>query len=127
MSKTTKAVALKNILRHEFPASENGLLQKTFSDLCQVYALKKFEYVQVADLVLQNERLKQAIEKTAVQQFKDASDETDDEFYQKLLQENGKRARKLLYDMRSTLSDFLLRYVSLTDCEGFKIYLKIHI
>ncbi|XP_049823463.1 glycerol-3-phosphate acyltransferase 1, mitochondrial isoform X2 [Aethina tumida] len=112
VSKTTKTVALKNILRHEFPASENGLLQKTFSDLCQVYALKKFEYVQVADLVLQNERLKQAIEKTAVQQFKDASDETDDEFYQKLLQENGKRARKLLYDMRSTLSDFLLRFTS---------------
>lgn len=74
----------------------------------QVYEFKRFEYPQVADLVLKNERLKHAVEKTAIQQFQD-SDKSDDEFYQQLLKNNEKRARKLLKDMRSTLSDFLLK------------------
>ncbi|CAH0555865.1 unnamed protein product [Brassicogethes aeneus] len=111
VNKTTETLALTNILNFSPPPWQDGLLQRSFSHLTKVYALKKFEYPQVADLVLHNERLKDAIEKTAVQQFQD-SDNSEDEFYQKLLKANEKRARKLLYDMRSTLSDFLLRFTS---------------
>lgn len=79
----------------------------------QVAQFKKFHYAQVADLVLKDERLNNAIEKTALQQFQDSdSSNDDDEFYQKLLKNNKQRAHKLLYGMRSTLSDFLLRFTS---------------
>lgn len=59
-----------------------------------------------------DERLKQAIKKTANQQYRDSKD-IGDEFYMTLVKNNEKRARKILKDMRSTLSDFLLRYGSL--------------
>lgn len=60
---------------------------------------------------MKDERLKRAIEKTALQQFQDTESQ-DDEYYQQLLKSNEKRAHKLLYGMRSTLSDFLLRFTS---------------
>lgn len=112
VNKTTESLALKNILNYQLPKHNNGLLQRTFSHLYQVYELKKFDYPQVADLVLRDERLKSAIEKATIQQFQD-SENSDDEFYHQLFKGNQGRARKLLYDMRSTLSDFLLRYESL--------------
>lgn len=108
--KTTESLALRNILNQQIPVSKNGLLRRTFSHLYQVYELKKFDYPQVADLVLHDERLKRAIEKATVQQFQD-SDNSNDEFFQQLHKSNEKRAKKLLFDMRSTLSDFLLRWV----------------
>lgn len=72
--------------------------------------LKKYSYPQIADLVLKDDRVKTAVEKAALQQFKD-SDSTEDEYYQELIQKNQARAKKLTFDMRSTLSDFLLRFV----------------
>ncbi|XP_018579131.1 glycerol-3-phosphate acyltransferase 1, mitochondrial isoform X2 [Anoplophora glabripennis] len=111
VSKTTESLALRNILNYQLPQHSNGFLHRTFSHLYQVYELKKFDYPQVADLVWKDERLKRAIEKTTIQQFQD-SEISDDEFYSQLLKGNQRRARKLLYDMRSTLSDFLLRFTS---------------
>lgn len=81
--------------------------------------LKKFSYPQIADLVLKDDRVKSAIEKAALQQFKD-SDSTEDEYYQELIRKNQNRAKKLTFDMRSTLSDFLLRFVFLFEC-GFSL------
>lgn len=48
------------------------------------------------------------IVKVAIQQYQD-SDSNEDEFYQGLLKKNEKRARKLLSDMRSTISYGLLK------------------
>nr|CAI5833349.1 unnamed protein product [Callosobruchus analis] len=111
LSRTTETLALRNILDYQLPQNKNGLIQRAFSHLHQVYELKKYDYPQVADLVLRDERLKKAVEKMAAQQFRD-SDSNEDEYYQELVARNRKRARKLLYDMRSTLSDFLLRFTS---------------
>ncbi|XP_063923049.1 glycerol-3-phosphate acyltransferase 1, mitochondrial isoform X1 [Zophobas morio] len=111
VNKTTEKLALNNILDHTPSLHNNGFLQRTFSHLNQVYQLRKFDYPQVAEVVLNDDRLKQAIEKTALQQFQD-SDRNDDDFYQELLKNNQKRANKLLYGMRSTLSDFILRFTS---------------
>ncbi|CAH1099944.1 unnamed protein product [Psylliodes chrysocephalus] len=111
VNKTTETLALKNILDYQLPTNSNGFLQRTFSHLHQVCQLKKYNFPQVADLVLQDGRLKDAIEKTTIQQFHD-SNNSDEEFYQRLLKNNRQRAKKLLFDMRSTLSDFLLRFTS---------------
>lgn len=59
-------------------------------------------------MVLKDDRVKNAIEKVAIQQYQD-SDSNEDEFYQGLLKKNEKRARKLLNDMKSTISYGLLR------------------
>lgn len=108
VSKTAENLALKNILDYNPPKSKYSILQRTFSHLAQVYELKKYDYPQVADRVLNDERFKAAIEKAALQQYKD-SKSTDEELYRTLLRNNERRARKILKDMRSTLSDFLLR------------------
>lgn len=108
VDKTTEQLALKNILDFKPLYAKKSFLHRAFPQLMQVYEFKRYEYPQVANTVLKNERLKNAIEKTAIQQFQD-SENSDDEFYQQLLKNNEKRARKLLKDMRSTLSDFLLK------------------
>lgn len=108
VKQTTDHLALKNILDFQPAYRKDGLLYRAFPQLMQVWNFKRFQYPQVASRVLQNERLKHAVEKTAIQQFQD-SEKSDDEFYQQLLRNNQKRAKKLLKDMRSTLSDFLLK------------------
>lgn len=90
---------------------QNGLLYRLCSDLFKVYQVKKYDYPRVEGTVLRDERLKKAIEKTAIEQFHDV-DGKDEEYFKKLIKNNEKRAYKLLYDMRSTLSDFLLRFTS---------------
>ncbi|XP_066253087.1 glycerol-3-phosphate acyltransferase 1, mitochondrial isoform X2 [Euwallacea similis] len=111
VKKTTQNVALINILDYQTSTPQHGLLPKIFSHLHQVSVLKRYLYPQVAPLVLKNDRVKTAVEKSAVQQFKD-SDSNEDEDYQELVQKNFARAKKLTFDMRSTLSDFLLRFTS---------------
>lgn len=108
VNKTTEKLALKNILDHQLSPSKDGYFQKLFNHLYQVYQFKKFPYPQVAEIVLKDDRLKNAIEKMTVQQFQDV-DSNEDSVYQELLKRNQRRAKKLLYNMRSTLSDFLLR------------------
>lgn len=110
VKRTTENLALINILNYQTPLANRGILSRIFSHLHQVSVLKKFSYPQIADLVLKDDRVKTAVEKAAVQQFKD-SDSTEDEYYQELIQKNQARAKKLTFDMRSTLSDFLLRFV----------------
>jgi hypothetical protein len=59
--------------------------------------------------VVKDERLRQAIEAAAQHDYSKTGEE-DDEVYKGILQGHEARATKILYDMRSTLSDFLLRY-----------------
>ncbi|KAL1491850.1 hypothetical protein ABEB36_012385 [Hypothenemus hampei] len=111
VKKTTENLALIDILRHNVPNSCNFLSSRIFSHLHQVRALKSYSYPQVAHLVLKDDRVKNAVERTALQQFKD-SESKEDDFYQKLIKKNQARATQLVSDMRSTLSDFLLRFTS---------------
>lgn len=89
-----------------------------FPFLSHCLRIHRFPYPQVADDVLKDERLKNAIkisvEKT-VEELKATTDvEIDeDEQYEQTLKENKKRARDLLIDMRSKISDRLLRFASL--------------
>ncbi|XP_019771781.2 glycerol-3-phosphate acyltransferase 1, mitochondrial isoform X1 [Dendroctonus ponderosae] len=110
VKKTTENLALINVLNHEVPF-KSGFLSRTFSHVFQVSQLKRYAFPQVANLVLRDDRVKKAVERVAVQQLKD-SDSTEDEFYQELIKKNQARAKKLVSDMRSTLSDFLLRFTS---------------
>lgn len=61
--------------------------------------------------VLKDERLRQAIE-TAAQSDYGKTGEKDDEMYKGIVKRYESRATKILHDMHSTLSDFLLRYDS---------------
>jgi hypothetical protein len=59
--------------------------------------------------VLKDERLWQAIEAAAQNDY-GRTGEKDDEVYKGIAKQHKLRATKILYDMRSTMSDFLLRY-----------------
>lgn len=98
--------------------------------LAQCVRLVKYPYPQVAGTVLKDERLQAAIEqasKEAVeekkQQLKDStSEETttteksskfdENSYYIDMLKKNEKRAKRIVIDMRSTLSNFVLRIAS---------------
>lgn len=89
-----------------------------FPFLSHCLRIHRFPYPQVADSVLKDERLKNAIkisvEKTVEELKATANDEFDeDEQYEQTLKENKKRAQSLLLDMRSKISDRLLRFASL--------------
>ena len=58
--------------------------------------------------VLRDERLRLAIAAAAQYDYSQ-TDEKNDEVYKGIVQKHEARATKILYDMRSTLSDFLLR------------------
>lgn len=111
VKRTTEQLSLINILNYSPPISRNGLVTRAFSHLHQVWELRRYRYPQVSHLVLKDDRVIKAIEKTAIQQFQ-ASDNSEDEFYMQLMKKNQKRAQNLLLGMRSTLSDFLLRFTS---------------
>lgn len=108
---TTEKLALINILNRPMSVENHGFLSRIFPDISQVFQLKKYSYPQVADLVLQEERVKTAIERASLRQFED-SDSSDNELYQELYKRCQKRAKQLLGNMRSTLSDGLLRFTS---------------
>jgi hypothetical protein len=58
--------------------------------------------------VVKDEQLREAIEAAAQHDYSKTGEE-DDELHKDILQRHEARATKILYDMRSTLSDFLLR------------------
>lgn len=93
-------------------------LSSWFPFLSHCLRLKRFPYPQVSDSVLKDDRLKNAIrmsvEKTVEELKAAATDDFDeDEKYEEILKQNKQRAHLLLLDMRSKISDFLLRLASL--------------
>lgn len=93
-------------------------LSSWFPYLSHCLRLQKVPYPQVADSVWKDERLTNAIKKSAektVEEIKETATEDfdEDEHYEQTLNENKKRAQLLLLDMRSKISDFLLRLASL--------------
>lgn len=113
VNKATRSLSVINLFtqQKELKDGYDAFLQRFCGDLLRIYSVKKFDYPRVEGTVLEDERLKNAVERTASEQFNDIN--TNDEiYYQKLVKNNEKRGFKLLYDMRSTLSDFLLRFTS---------------
>ena len=89
-----------------------------FPFLSHCLRTRRFPYPQVADEVLKDERLAKGIKKSADEKVDElkatVGDEIDEvELYEKVFEENKKRAHDLLIDMRSKISDRLLRFASL--------------
>lgn len=96
-----------------------------FPFLAQCLRLCRFPYPQVSDSVIKDERLKKAIELSVRKTLDErrhalhsgAGENADSEFdedaeYTKILNEHNARAKRLLIDMRSKISDKLLRLTS---------------
>lgn len=96
-----------------------------FPFIAQCLRLHRFPYPQVSGRVLKDERLKQAIDssvKKAVNEQRNefrqiSGSENEDDFdedahYERILKEHDSRAKKILLDMRSKISDTLLRLTS---------------
>lgn len=78
-------------------------------------------YPQVAGTVLQDDRLRTAIDKAAKEAVNEkrhsldgeAADRFDeDSYFAEMLKYHEQRAKRLLFDMRSTISDLMLRFTS---------------
>lgn len=90
--------------------------------LAQVVRLKKFAYPQVSGTVMHDERLRDAIEQAAqdavnekkamLQDASESENFDENSYYCEMLKQHEKRAKKILLDMRSTISDLLLRFTS---------------
>lgn len=111
VAKVHQEQGLRNILLVDAQDIGNNFLARKFCHLTTVYQLKKYEYPQLAPTVVKDERLRQAIEAAAQHDYSKTGEE-DDEVYKGILQGHEARAVKILYDMQSTLSDFLLRVTS---------------
>lgn len=111
VSKVRQDQWVRNVLLVDAQGFDNSFLERAFCHLTTVYQLKKYEYPQLAPAVLRDERLRLAIEAAAQYDYSQ-TDEKGDEVYKGIVQQHKARATKLLYDMRSTLSDFLLRVTS---------------
>lgn len=78
---------------------------------------KRYDYPQVADSVLNDKRLEDAIEVSVKRQVEEnrvmhENDFDEDEQYDQILKEQRKRVQLILLDMRSKISDLLLRIAS---------------
>lgn len=92
--------------------------------LAQNVRLTKFPYPQVSGQVLRDERLLKAIDQATIESINEKRSEMgsiaaipDDsllyeQYYDTFKKEHERRAKKVLYDMRSKISDLLLRLTS---------------
>lgn len=88
-----------------------------FPFLSHCLRYKRYDYIQVADSVLKDKRLEDAIKVSVEKQIEEKSllhenDFDEDEQYDQILKEQRKRVQLILLDMRSKISDFLLRLAS---------------
>lgn len=92
----------------ETSLASNNFLTKQFCYLIHAYRLKTYDYPQVSETVLHDERLKDALHLATTKDLNERGS-TDDEEYKIQLKKNESRAKAILYGMRSTLSDLLLK------------------
>lgn len=93
-------------------------LSSWFPFLSHCFRLPKVPYPQVAPAVLKDDGLQSALMKSvekAIEEHRMATDEEidEDELYETILKEHEKRSKFILTDMRSKISDLLLRFASL--------------
>ncbi|KAJ9597799.1 hypothetical protein L9F63_011341, partial [Diploptera punctata] len=107
IARAQKEQWLHNVLVVDAQNCEHSLLSRQLCHLTTVYRLRKYDYPQTAPAIMHDERLRQAIETAAKQDCGEDADE-----YSKVVQQYEHRATNILYNMRSTLSDFLLRVMA---------------
>jgi glycerol-3-phosphate O-acyltransferase 1/2 len=89
-----------------------------FYHLAQCIRLQKFLYPQVAGTVLSDERVTNAIDqvtKESMQEKASTSDDTsfdEDSYYDEMRRKHEQRAKRLLIEMRSKISQTMLRITS---------------
>jgi glycerol-3-phosphate O-acyltransferase 1/2 len=85
-----------------------------FTHLAQNVRLKKYDYVSVFDKVIHHKRVRQEVERVARDAVResDVPFELEDIYFERMLEKCKKKAFKVLLNMRSTLSDKLLRLTS---------------
>lgn len=92
--------------------------------MAQNLRFKKYDFPQVSDLVLKDATLQRAIKQSSEEIFKERtaedrendetfiSEDSENKLYQKILKSQNKRKIRILTDMKSKLSDILLRMTS---------------
>lgn len=88
--------------------------------MAQVFRLRKFKYPQMSGAVMNDDRLITAVEQAATDSMEEdniASVHSKDskeyeEAFIKMQKKHEKRAKSILFDMRSKISDLLLRITS---------------
>lgn len=87
-----------------------------FPYLSHCLRFKRYDYVQVADSVLKDQRMEDAIKVSVEKQIEENSilhdDFDEDEQYDKIMKDQRKRVHVILLEMRSKISDLLLRIAS---------------
>ncbi|XP_067010408.2 glycerol-3-phosphate acyltransferase 1, mitochondrial isoform X2 [Anabrus simplex] len=111
VNEATRTYNVRNILLMDSEHIKNGFFSRTFCHLATVWQLKKYDYPQVCATVLRDERLRQAIEMAAQRDLTEAGT-SDEKVYASLIKKHEKRAVDIVHNMKSTLSDFLLRLTS---------------
>ncbi|XP_043469028.1 glycerol-3-phosphate acyltransferase 1, mitochondrial isoform X1 [Leptopilina heterotoma] len=87
--------------------SGTSILSKICSCINQVYNIKKYDYPQVTETVLNDERLQEAIKLTATENAAHDGGNEEDEIVKAKI-----RAKQILLKMQSSLSDKVLRIVA---------------
>ncbi|XP_055700231.1 glycerol-3-phosphate acyltransferase 1, mitochondrial isoform X2 [Phlebotomus papatasi] len=91
-----------------------------FPILAQCLRVKKYVFPEVSPKVLEDERVRSAIDQAAVQSVREERQAAeaqgrpfnDTETYTEMLERHNKRAKKVMLDMRSKLSNVLLQITS---------------
>lgn len=102
------------------PNSSNFDWGVWFPHMAQVFRLRKFKYPQMSGAVMNDDRLITAVEQAAIESMEEeniASVHSKDskeyeEAFIKMHKKHEKRAKSVLFDMRSKISDLLLRITS---------------
>lgn len=113
INRSRNAVDILKVTQH---ASNKGKLDwgSYFPHIAQNLRLKKFPYPPIFDKVLNHQRMQSELEKVAKESVRNTDTELEDEdrYYEEMLKKHTVRAHRLLIDMRSKLSDKLLRFTS---------------
>ncbi|XP_071441819.1 glycerol-3-phosphate acyltransferase 1, mitochondrial isoform X2 [Hetaerina americana] len=106
-------MGIRNALLVDTRGTHNSYFTRTFCYLARVGQLKKYEYKRIYSSVLSDDNVVKAIEEAANMEAEDrkacCGKSPDEETFKIILEKHRKRAVKILGDMSSKLSDFMLR------------------
>ncbi|XP_046382815.1 glycerol-3-phosphate acyltransferase 1, mitochondrial isoform X2 [Ischnura elegans] len=106
-------MGIRNALLVDTRGSHHSFFTRAFCYLARVGQLKKYEYERIYSSVLTDKKVIKAIEEAANMEAEDrkacCGESPDEDTYKKILEKHRKRAVKILGDMASKLSDFMLR------------------
>ncbi|XP_077283920.1 glycerol-3-phosphate acyltransferase mino isoform X2 [Arctopsyche grandis] len=119
--KALKKSTAVNLLNLGKTYDSKGVISRNFYDIAQAIRVKTFDYKQVSPMVVKDERVKQAIEQITQDRLfkqdntnKDAKDDVKKLTHSQIHKSEERRAHQIVKQMRSTMSNFLLRLTSWT-------------